>query len=136
MHKKIIIDTNLWISFLLTRQWIFLDGLLEQGRYKLVFCKRLWDEFLDVSQRPELAKYFNWSDIEDLVQIMDKYAIMYEIISDIDLCRDKKDNFLLSLAVDSNANYLITGDNDLLVLKEIGKTKIISINEFKSIVTF
>jgi predicted nucleic acid-binding protein len=34
------------------------------------------------------------------------------------------------LAVDGKANYLISGDADLLVLKKIKKTKIISIKEF------
>jgi predicted nucleic acid-binding protein len=38
---------------------------------------------------------------------------------------EKKDNFLLNLAVDSKANYLITGDDDLLVIKEIKKIKIL-----------
>lgn len=36
------------------------------------------------------------------------------VIIDTNLCRDPKDNFLLSIAKDGNANYLLTGDNDLL----------------------
>jgi len=50
-----------------------------------------------------------------------------------ELCRDLKDNFLLSLAIDSNSDYLITGDNDLLVLENVQKTKIIKFNEFEKI---
>ena len=49
---------------------------------------------------------------------------MAHVKSKIELCRDSKDDFLLSLAMDSKADYLITGDNDLLDLKTIGKTKI------------
>jgi predicted nucleic acid-binding protein len=37
---------------------------------------------------------------------------------------------LLSLAVDGKADYLLTGDKDLLVLKQIGSTKIKTISEF------
>ena len=47
-----------------------------------------------------------------------------------DICRDKKDNFLLDLAGNGNADYLITGDEDLLVLKEFKGTKILNFREF------
>ena len=50
--------------------------------------------------------------------------------SDIKICRDEKDNFLLSLAVDGNADFLITGDQDLLELKEIEKTQIVTLNQY------
>ena len=55
---------------------------------------------------------------------------MAQVKSKIELCRDPKDDFLLSLAMDSKADYLITGDNDLLGLKTIGKTKIITITDY------
>jgi len=45
---------------------------------------------------------------------------------------DPKDNFLLALAKDGNADYLITGDNNLLSLKEFGKTKIVTLSEFET----
>lgn len=41
-----------------------------------------------------------------------------------------KDNYLLGLCIDGKADYLITGDADLLVLKQIGETKILTLNEF------
>ncbi|MFN3803082.1 putative toxin-antitoxin system toxin component, PIN family [Belliella pelovolcani] len=52
--------------------------------------------------------------------------------SKINECRDPKDNFLLSLSVDGKADFLVTGDSDLLVLGKIEKTKIVSWAEFIS----
>ncbi|WP_281163572.1 putative toxin-antitoxin system toxin component, PIN family [Psychroflexus tropicus] len=46
------------------------------------------------------------------------------------LCRDPKDNFLLNLLVDSKADYLITGDDDLLVLDKMERTQIMTFTEF------
>ena len=46
------------------------------------------------------------------------------------LARDANDDFLLSLAKDGKATFLITGDKDLLVLKKINQTKIVSISDF------
>lgn len=44
--------------------------------------------------------------------------------------RDYKDNMFLQLAVVSQANYIITHDKDLLVLKSIGTTKIVTPKQF------
>jgi len=45
-----------------------------------------------------------------------------------------KDDFLLALAKSSNADFLVTGDRDLLVLENYGKTKIITIDKFEKII--
>lgn len=51
--------------------------------------------------------------------------------TDVDLCRDPKDNFLLNLSIDGKADFLITGDKDLLVLEKIESTQIVTLAEFK-----
>jgi len=50
--------------------------------------------------------------------------------SSVKLCRDEKDNFLLSLAKDGFADYLLTSDKDLLVLKRFEKTEILTALEY------
>jgi uncharacterized protein len=133
MPKKhrIIIDTNLWISFLLTRQFTFLDNLLERKRVHLIFSEELLAEFLSVIKRPKLRKFFSEQDIEMLLEIIQKYSEFVNVTSVVNVCRDEKDNFLLSLAKDSSADYLITGDKDLLIIKRFEKTEIITVAEYK-----
>lgn len=128
--KKIIIDTNLWISFLITRDFKKLDEKIKTKRIRIVFSLELIEEFFKVITRPKFKKYFDRSDIEGLTDLFDTYGEIFEVKSDVDLCRDKKDNFLLELAKDSQADYLITGDKDLLELKTFETTKIISITEY------
>ena len=48
----------------------------------------------------------------------------------IDICRDPKDNKFLELAVSGKADFIITGDQDLLVLNPFRNIEIITINEF------
>ena len=132
-NHRIIIDTNLWISFLLTKQFDFLDELIHKKKITLVFSEELLTEFVVVCQRPKLRKYFSSKDVENLLNIIDEYALFVSVVSEVVLCRDAKDNFLLALAKDSRAHYLLTGDNDLLVLKEFENTKIITIAEYQSI---
>ena len=49
-------------------------------------------------------------------------------------CRDVKDNYLLALSKDADADYLITGDKDLLVLKQFENTLIVTLPQFLEII--
>jgi putative PIN family toxin of toxin-antitoxin system len=128
--NKVIIDTNLWISFLLTKDLSKFDTILASRRLTLIFSQELVDEFVEVTQRKKFKKYFALQDVEDLlVKIRDR-AIFIEVTSTVSVCRDVEDNFLLALAIDSHATHLVTGDKDLLVLEQYGNTKILTINEY------
>ncbi len=127
--KKVILDTNLWISFLITRDFSFIDNFLEKGKLKLVFSEELIHEFITVASRPKFQKYFSDKDIRELLRLIGNYGILIEVTSEIKKCRDIKDNFLLNLAIDSKADYLATGDHDLLEIKKIEKTEILTIKE-------
>ncbi|MDR3133828.1 MAG: putative toxin-antitoxin system toxin component, PIN family [Prevotellaceae bacterium] len=131
--SSIIIDTNLWISFLLTKRYPLLDALLENNAVELIFSNELLNEFVEVVQRPKFQKFFSQEDTEALLQYIRQYARFVKVHSDVTVCRDTKDNFLLSLAQDSHADYLITGDKDLLSLNTFGKTKIIPMSIFKTL---
>jgi putative PIN family toxin of toxin-antitoxin system len=127
---KVIVDTNLWISWLIKKDFKKFDKLLISKKVKLIFSIELLNEFIEVSNRPKLKKYFDKEDIDILLQLIDEVAYFINVKTSIKTCRDEKDNFLLSLAIDSKADYLVTGDNDLLELKKIKGTHIVSINEF------
>jgi hypothetical protein len=130
--KRIIIDTNLWISFLITNDFNKLDHFLNSDKYLVVFSDELFDEFLEVVHREKFVRYFNDLNIKILVEIINEKALFVKVFSIVNVCRDVKDNFLLSLAIDGDVDYLITGDNDLLILKHYKKTSILTINDFIS----
>lgn len=127
---RIIIDTNLWISFLITKDFSKLDKLLVNDNLKLVFCQELLDEFLEVTQRPKFIKHFSQTNVVALLTVINAHADFVKVKSVIQLCRDEKDNFLLALAVDGDADYLLTGDLDLLELKTIGNTTIVQLSNY------
>jgi len=63
--NRIIIDTNLWISFLLTNDFSKLDKVFVDKRVILLFSQILLDEFLEVAQRRNLKNIFRcltWKD--------------------------------------------------------------------------
>lgn len=128
--SRIIIDTNLWISFLITKDFTKLDEIIFSKHGILVFSQELLDEFLEVARRPKFRRFFSNSDIEEMLETIDEYADFVEVRTKTDVCRDPKDNFLLSLSTDGKADYLLTGDKDLLDLTKFGETTIITISSF------
>jgi len=130
---KIVIDTNLWISFLISKKFDALDNLFAIDNLVLIFSEDLLEEFIEVAIRPKFEKYFSPTDLVILLSQIYTKAQFIDVKSDLLICRDEKDNFLLSLAKDSKANYLISGDKDLLDIQKLGNTKIITFAEFISL---
>ncbi len=127
---RIIIDTNLWISFLLTKDYSKLDTIFLTEGIHLLFSQELLEEFIEVAERPKFRKYFPLSDLEGLLKQIHLHAEFVKVTSEINTCRDPKDNFLLSLAKDGNATHLITGDKDLLVIEQLNETTILPITNY------
>ncbi len=62
-------------------------------------------------------------------QIMQKIVSLSHLVIapklDIKVCRDEKDNKFIECAVSANVDYIISGDEDLLVLKEYSRIPIV-----------
>lgn len=132
MKKKIriILDTNIWISFLISKSVKGIDMLIFNDEAVLLFSDELMTEFIDVANREKLKPYFKKEYLFFLIDLIEEYGEIVKVKSKVDICRDKKDNFLLALAKDGKADYLITGDKDLLVIDNFVKTKIIGLTGF------
>lgn len=65
-----------------------------------------------------------------LISLIRRRSLFINVTSQITLSRDAKDDFLLALSIDGQADYLLTGDEDLLVLEKIESTLILKIADF------
>jgi putative PIN family toxin of toxin-antitoxin system len=68
-----------------------------------------------VTSRERLKKYFPQESVTELLELLETIAEKVEIKPTHFINRDPKDNFLLDLIDFSKADYLVTGDKDLLV---------------------
>ncbi|MFY9310852.1 MAG: putative toxin-antitoxin system toxin component, PIN family [Bacteroidia bacterium] len=127
---KLVIDTNLWISFLISNSFNKLDRLIETNKIILVFSDELLTEFIEVTSRPKLRKYFSTTDVTHLLNAIHAHAKFIHVKSKASACADPKDNFLLSLCEDSKADYLLTGDEALLTLQKYKRTSILKLAEY------
>jgi len=71
---------------------------------------------------------------EELLLLLCEIAKIVIPKTHIKICRDKKDNKFIELAIDGKANYIVTGDDDLLSLKKFDNIKIISPSDFLKLV--
>ncbi|MCC6286726.1 MAG: putative toxin-antitoxin system toxin component, PIN family [Chitinophagaceae bacterium] len=87
-------------------------------------------EIQETITKPKLKKYFKTNALEEMLTTFEPFIDLIEVESIVTVCRNPKDNFLLALAKDGKADYILTGDKDLLDLIKFGKTKINTISAF------
>ena len=130
---RVIIDTNVWISFFIGKMLNDLQCYIANERVKVITCDEQIVELKLVLSRPKIIKYISQPKTDEFISLLDEKAELIEIKTNINICRDPKDNFLLSLAIDSCADFLVSGDMDLLSVKQIGTTQIINFRDFQHI---
>lgn len=131
---RVVIDTNIWISFLIGKTLAGLAEAIIADQVQVLFSDELFSELLAVLQRPKFKKYFSRAAIEQLIGLLYEKVVLVDVVDDFSDCRDKKDNFLLNLVVSGRADYLVTGDVDLLVLNPFHGVEIVSYQNFQNLV--
>lgn len=128
VNVKIVFDTNVILSATVFRK--FAGNVY---RYCVDYCQLYTSEWIVAEIEEKLRKKFK---IPKLLQedILDEIKLTNILINpDNELptaCRDADDNHILQLAQFVNADFIITGDRDLLDLIQFGKTAILSPREF------
>ena len=128
MTTRVVVDTNSWVSAFISRTSLVaqrLTRLLQNENVELLFSQTLRTEILTVIQRPKFQNYLPKGDLQGYLSLFDSYDLT-PVTSQVTVCRDPKDNFLLALCQDGRADFLLTGDQDLLVLNTFGEIRIIA----------
>ena len=130
--NKIIIDTNLWISLLIGKKVSNLRSLCNDTKIAVYLCAELKAEFMRVAMSEKIQKYAEKERIMDTLELMENSCtdVLITNTTQSSSLRDADDLYLLSLADAVQADYIITGDKDLLVLQTHHQTKIVTYSEF------
>lgn len=131
---KVVIDTNIWISYLLGSLLQGMDEKIISKDIKVVVSEEMLKELSEVASRPKFKNIFTAKRIKELFSLLDGYAIVVSPRQKVNVCRDKKDNFLLEVALEGEADYLVTGDEDLLVLDPFCNIKIVKPKDLERII--
>ncbi len=137
---RALLDANIFISYLLTPNrespvvQIVKAGV--RGKYTLLLSAELLEEFSHrVLSKPYLRERISQADLEELSNILSSVSeIIPEIKSQIPaVTRDPKDDYLLAYAIVGQADFLVSGDQDLLVLQKVKNCQILTPRGFSEL---
>jgi hypothetical protein len=134
---RALLDTNILISYLLTPKKQSSISIIVEAMLGQMFTCLLPEELLEelvqaISTKKHLAEKVTRQDIEVMVTALRAVAEIVPSITDPipAVTRDPKDDYLLAYALVGQADYLVTGDRDLLSLNQVEQVQIISPKDF------
>lgn len=130
---RIVLDTNVLVSATIRSgkpRRLFQAGI--GGRYKILSSREILDELSEVLQRPKFKMTVD--DTIRVVSALIETAENVHVTSDIKAVEDDPDDdVMINTARDGNADYIVSGDPDLLNLKEYNGIQIVSVDRMLKI---
>jgi putative PIN family toxin of toxin-antitoxin system len=125
---RLILDTNILLSALLSPQGSsakLLDAW-ERKRFTLVACDALIAELREVAGRPFFRARLRVGASELLAAGIRDFSLFCRDLPSGPVAPDPKDSYLLALAEASQAEFLVTGDKQILSLRRHKSTRIVT----------
>ena len=132
--QRFVFDTNVLISAFLFSQSKprqALDKAQDIG--VLIFSSSVFSELREVLYRPKFDRYLTEERRQELLEDLTQTAHFIDVTEQISECRDPKDNKYLELAVSGQAECIVTGDDDLLVLNPFRGIEILTVPELLAV---
>lgn len=129
---KVVIDANVFVSFLLTRGPTISQilKLWQEKKFTLLATDEIILEVQQVLERFVAVKLVKKQEAAALLRRIKKDSFVITSLSQTNILVDKKDNRYLACAQDGQADFLVSGDKHLLRLKNFANTKIVTPIEF------
>lgn len=129
IKMRILIDTNILISALFFGKFPkeFLNEVLKSN-FEVCINEQILSEY-EKTIAKKIARRKNILD-EELFEKFFVAVKIFEISSDLKVCRDPDDDKFINCAIDAKAIYIVSGDNDLLTLKNFAGIEIVTAREF------
>ena len=130
---RVVLDTNVVVSALLLSDSVprqAFDKALDQA--EIIISTPVLLELAEVLARDKLNKYLTEQERMRFLVALLKESELVGITEQISDCRDPNDNKFLELAVGGNADVLVTGDDDLLVLNPFRGIAVLTPRDFLS----
>lgn len=132
---RVVIDTNVIVSAIIARKPsppLYIWKALLAQNIVLVTSVEILAEVEEVLNRDSLVKLHGRSseDIRNLLAQVAKLSVIVPLLSIPTVCRDPNDDVFLACAISGSADYIISGDKDLLELKNYEGIEILSPGNF------
>lgn len=136
---RAVLDTNILIRALITPKGTLakIIAAWRDGCFDLATSLPLLDELNMALSRPKLSQRYHLTpqDIHDILALLRKLALVVAIgqLPRVPIA-DAADLVVLATAIESESDYLVTGDKQLLNLRRYGSVRIIRASEFLALI--
>jgi putative PIN family toxin of toxin-antitoxin system len=116
-RTRIVLDTNAIVSRLLVPDSISgqaVSKAVNEG--EILMSESTLYELAEVLGRKNFDVYVSIQDREEFLRMLGRIVEMVTILHAVHNCRDVRDNHILEVAVNGQAQIIVTGDEDLLLL--------------------
>jgi putative PIN family toxin of toxin-antitoxin system len=135
---RAVFGTNVLVSYLLTHRpsiATLIDRHLTQEDIVLVTASELLEELDRVLQYPKLQWYYTEAERTRFVALLMALSEVVELPETIPrICRNPHEDQVIACAVAGRADVIVSGDRDLLVLKQVGDIPILSAAQFLELI--
>jgi uncharacterized protein len=126
-RPRIVVDNNAWVSRLLLPGSTPARAVRKaMGTGQMLISEAILEELAEVLSRSKFDRYVSIEDRRQFIRMLGRVAEMVPIMYKIRASRDARDDKFLELAVNGNAELILTGDRDLLVLNPFRGIPILS----------
>jgi putative PIN family toxin of toxin-antitoxin system len=133
--RRVVLDTNVLVSALLfTGKLSKIVDLWQQGKVIPLISRETFEELRAVLEYPKFS--LAPDEIQSIIEneILPFFEVV-EIQENVrGVCRDPGDDKFIACAVSAPADFLVSGDKDLIGLKRYKTVKIIRVSEFLSMI--
>lgn len=129
--QRFVVDTNVLVSHLLLPESVPGQALrLALSLGDILVSDATLTELATVINRPMFDKYISKPDRRKFFEVLAPLCIKVEIIQTMQASRDPKDDKYLEVAINGSADFILTGDTDLLELHPFHEIPIYSPSQF------
>ncbi len=108
---------------------------MRNGKFTLLYSQALLNELTKALEYPHIQRKYDIDAeaIQNFVGVLVQYGERVEPNRTVNICRDPDDNHIVEIALAGNAEYVVSNDQDLLVLKEYETVRFVTVGEFLQI---
>ena len=132
---KIVLDTNVLVSALIKpgkpRELIF---EIARKKVQIITSERILEEFIRVTEDPSIRRYVGGGNVIGFLRAIGNLANVIRVRSKFKVIKeDPDDDVVLRTAHDGRAEYIVSGDKHLLLLKKFRGAKIVTVSQMLNI---
>ena len=127
--SRVVVDTNVLVSALIKKgkPLALIQRLLD--KHTVVLSSQMLAELADVLSRDKFT--ITNAQIDLFISLLLRKSTVTSVSGNLNvISEDPDDNVVLLTAVNGKADYIVSGDNHLLKLREFNRTKILAPRDF------